>query len=67
MTRTALLVVLTVSMGFLTRTGAQTINVTGKVVDSVTTRGISGALVQIAGFNDITSTTDANGSFALAK
>jgi hypothetical protein len=45
---------------------AQTINVTGTVVDSATSQGISGALVKLVEYPQFTTTTASNGSFTLA-
>jgi hypothetical protein len=45
---------------------AQQVNITGMVVDSTTSGGISGATVTIAEIPQITTTTSATGAFALS-
>ena len=45
---------------------AQSINITGTVVDSGTSQNIAGALVKLTEYPQITTTTAANGTFTLA-
>jgi hypothetical protein len=58
---------LAIAACFALHAKAQTINVTGTVIDSSTLTGISGALVRLAEYPSTTTTSTATGSFTLTS
>lgn len=58
---------LALAVCFVVNANAQTINVTGTVIDSSTSTGISGALVMLAEYPSTTTTSSTTGSFSLTS